>query len=164
VSDTASTPSTSDAQAGADTLLDAIVRRAAQLDEVGTAPLRRLRLRAGDTSVEVEWHAAGGPVPAMAPGGPVPDPQGNDPVAEGFPLSAPAVGTFYRAPEPDAPPFVNVGDVVSPGQQVGIIEAMKLMNPIEADRAGRVVHVAVGDGEPVEFGQTLLVLAPTEER
>jgi acetyl-CoA carboxylase biotin carboxyl carrier protein len=90
------------------------------------------------------------------PAGPVPDAAAEDAVV----ISAPMVGTFYRAPEPGAPPYVEVGDMVEPGQQIGIIEAMKLMNPILAEQAGRVGEILVGDGTPVEYGQPLIVLRP----
>ena len=70
------------------------------------------------------------------------------------------VGTFYRAPEPGAAPFVTVGDLVRPGQVVGIVEAMKLMNEVTAERAGRVTEVLVDDGRPVEYDQPLVALDP----
>jgi acetyl-CoA carboxylase biotin carboxyl carrier protein len=70
------------------------------------------------------------------------------------------VGTFYHAAEPGADPYVSVGDEVEPGQVVGIVEAMKLMNPIAAEVPGTVVEVLVGNAQPVEFGQPLLALAP----
>ncbi|GAA4982504.1 acetyl-CoA carboxylase biotin carboxyl carrier protein [Nonomuraea thailandensis] len=75
-------------------------------------------------------------------------------------VCAPMVGTFYWASEPGAAPFVAVGDTVEKGQQVGIVEAMKLMNPIEADVSGKVVEVLVPDGTPVEYGQKLIAVAP----
>jgi acetyl-CoA carboxylase biotin carboxyl carrier protein len=65
---------------------------------------------------------------------------------------------FYRAPQPGAPAFVSEGDLVAPGQQVAIIEAMKLMIPVEADRVGRISAVLVSDGQPVEYGQPLFAL------
>lgn len=74
-------------------------------------------------------------------------------------LKAPMVGTFYRAPAPDAEPFVEVGSLVTKGQTVCIIEAMKLMNEIEADIAGRIVEIKVENGQPVEYGQELFVIA-----
>lgn len=119
----------------------------------------RLRVQAGDLSVELEWPRMGGDAPAAPPAPAAdrtdagPDDAGDIGVRH---VRAPAVGTFYRAPEPGAPPFVGIGDVISEGQQVGILEAMKLMNPIEADAAGLVVEVLVGDGEPVEYDQPLL--------
>lgn len=70
-------------------------------------------------------------------------------------VTAPMVGTFYRAPAPDAPAFVEVGQHIRAGQPVCIIEAMKLMNEIEAETEGKVVEILVENGEPVEFGQPL---------
>ncbi|HEY7654816.1 MAG TPA: acetyl-CoA carboxylase biotin carboxyl carrier protein [Methylomirabilota bacterium] len=75
-------------------------------------------------------------------------------------VEAPMVGTFYRAPKPDAPPFVNEGDAVKEGQVLCIVEAMKLMNEIEARVAGRIVKVLVENGQPVEFGQPLFLMDP----
>ncbi|HIK38582.1 MAG: acetyl-CoA carboxylase biotin carboxyl carrier protein [Geminocystis sp.] len=75
-------------------------------------------------------------------------------------ITSPMVGTFYRAPAPGEPPFVEVGDIVSPGQVVCIIEAMKLMNEIEAEVGGRVMEIVVENGQPVEYGQTLMWIAP----
>ncbi|QUS60472.1 acetyl-CoA carboxylase biotin carboxyl carrier protein [Synechocystis sp. PCC 7339] len=75
-------------------------------------------------------------------------------------IVSPMVGTFYRAPAPDEPPFVEVGDAVSKGQGVCIIEAMKLMNEIEAEVAGQVMEIVVENGEPVEYGQTLMWIRP----
>ena len=76
-------------------------------------------------------------------------------------LVSPMVGTFYRSPEPDAEPFVKEEDQVSSGQQLCIVEAMKLMNPIQSELNGRVVAVLVEDGQPVEYGQTLFLIEPT---
>ena len=73
-------------------------------------------------------------------------------------ISAPMVGTFYAAPAPNAPPFVSVGDEVVAGQTIGIIEAMKIMNEIAADRSGFVEEILVGNGQPVEYGSPLLRL------
>ena len=75
-------------------------------------------------------------------------------------VEAPMVGTFYRAPKPDAPPFVAEGDVVKEGQVLCIVEAMKLMNEIEAKVSGRIVKVVVENGQPVEFGQSLFLMEP----
>lgn len=75
---------------------------------------------------------------------------------KGKPVTSPMVGTFYKAPAPDAKPFVELGSTISQGQVVCIIEAMKLMNEIEADVAGKVVEICVEDGQPVEFGQVLM--------
>ena len=70
-------------------------------------------------------------------------------------VTSPFVGTFYRSPSPDAPPFVEVGSAVREGQALCIVEAMKLMNEIEADGAGTIVEILVENGKPVEFGQRL---------
>lgn len=75
-------------------------------------------------------------------------------------ISSPMVGTFYRAPAPDEPPFVNVGDRIRTGQTVCIIEAMKLMNELEAEVSGEVVEILVQNGEPVEYGQPLMRVNP----
>ena len=75
-------------------------------------------------------------------------------------IDAPMVGTFYGAPAPDAQPYVREGDVVKKGQIVCIIEAMKLMNEIEAKVAGRVAKVLVENAQPVEYGQPLFVVEP----
>ena len=74
-------------------------------------------------------------------------------------VTSPIVGTFYRASSPSAAPFVSPGDYVKPGQTLCIIEAMKLMNEIEADKSGVVKQVLVENGQPVEFGQPLVVIA-----
>ena len=76
-------------------------------------------------------------------------------------VRSPIVGTFYEAPAPGAPPFVKVGDTVTSGQVIGIIEAMKLMNEIEADAAGEIVKILVKNGQPVEYGQPLFAIRAT---
>jgi acetyl-CoA carboxylase biotin carboxyl carrier protein len=70
-------------------------------------------------------------------------------------VTSPFVGTFYRSPSPDAPPFVEVGSAIREGQALCIVEAMKLMNEIEADCAGTIVEILAENGKPVEFGQKL---------
>jgi len=77
---------------------------------------------------------------------------------DGYVVAAPMVGTFYDAPSPDSDPFVRVGQVVSEGDPLCIIEAMKIMNPIEADRAGTITAVLVDNGHPVEYEQPLFVI------
>jgi acetyl-CoA carboxylase biotin carboxyl carrier protein len=74
---------------------------------------------------------------------------------EGIFVTSPFVGTFYRSPSPEADPFVDVGDSFVPGQVLCIVEAMKLMNEIEAEAAGTIVEVLVEDGKPVEYGDRL---------
>jgi len=73
-------------------------------------------------------------------------------------IKSPLVGTFYRSPAPGAPPFVEVGDIVSPGQVLCIIEALKVMNEIESDVRGRVEKILVENGETVEYGQPLFLI------
>ena len=95
----------------------------------------------------------------------------SEPVAASAPAAAPAddlhvikspiVGTFYAAPNPESGPFVKVGDTVQAGQTVCIIEAMKLMNEIEADISGEVARIMVENGQPVEYGEPLFALRPT---
>ena len=77
----------------------------------------------------------------------------------GHVVKSPMVGTFYRAPNPGAPPFIEVGQSVKEGQPLCIIEAMKLLNEIEADKAGVIKEILVENGEPVEYGQPLFVIA-----
>jgi acetyl-CoA carboxylase biotin carboxyl carrier protein len=89
--------------------------------------------------------------PAAAPAEP---PAGQ----EGHVVKAPMVGTFYRSPSPDAKPFVEVGQPIKEGQTICIIEAMKLMNEIEADASGVVKAILVENGQPVEYGQPLFIL------
>jgi len=90
---------------------------------------------------------AQGPEPVGASSAPEDD--------DGAYLTSPFVGTFYRAPSPDGDPFVDVGDSVVPGQVLCIVEAMKLMNEIEAEAAGTIVEVLVENGKPVEYGDRL---------
>ena len=75
-------------------------------------------------------------------------------------MTSPIVGTFYRAANPDAEPFVKVGDVVEKGQTLCIVEAMKLMNEIEADVAGTIVEIFPQNGQPVEYGEQLFAIQP----
>jgi acetyl-CoA carboxylase biotin carboxyl carrier protein len=77
-------------------------------------------------------------------------------------IKSPLVGTFYRSPNPEAKPFVELGDMVSKGQVVCIIEAMKLMNELESDAAGRVTAILVENGRPVEFGEPLFEIETIE--
>ena len=75
-------------------------------------------------------------------------------------IKAPMVGTFYRAPSPETPPYVEVGQIIEPGQVICIIEAMKLMNEIKSEIKGKIMEVLVDNAEPVEFGQSLLIIEP----
>ena len=102
------------------------------------------------------------PAPARAPGGAMPaDVAGGANVAQAQPensVTSPIVGTAYLAPEPGARPYINVGDTVQENQTLLIIEAMKTMNQIPAPRAGTVSQILVTDGQPVEFGEPLVVI------
>ncbi|MGC4757233.1 biotin/lipoyl-containing protein [Micromonospora trifolii] len=136
--------------------LDAAVRSLALLIGSTPGPVRRARLQHGDLVVEVEWPD-GAPLVAMVPAAP--------PVEADAGLHyvcAPMVATLYLAPSPGADPFVREGDQVVPGQQVAILEAMKMMIPVEADRAGEVVKVLVPNATPVEYGERLIALAVSE--
>lgn len=82
----------------------------------------------------------------------------SEPAKKGKPLTSPMVGTFYCAPSPDAKPFVEVGQTVSQGDVVCIVEAMKLMNEIESEFSGKITEICVKDGQPVEFGQVLMYI------
>ena len=104
----------------------------------------------------VECRLSNPAAPVEAP--PAPVAATPAPVRAGDLVKSPMVGTVYLQPQPGADSFVKVGDTVSQGQTLMIIEAMKTMNPVPAPRAGKVVEVLVGDGQPVEFGEPLIVL------
>jgi acetyl-CoA carboxylase biotin carboxyl carrier protein len=93
--------------------------------------------------------AAAAAAPAAAPAAPV---------VQGHAVKAPMVGTFYRSPNPGSAPFVDVGQTVKEGDPLCIIEAMKLLNEIEADKSGVIKEILVENGEPVEYGQPLFVI------
>jgi acetyl-CoA carboxylase biotin carboxyl carrier protein len=105
--------------------------------------------------------AAGGPAPAAASAS---APAEEAPAEQLHVIKSPIVGTFYSAPNPDAAPFVKVGDSVTVGQVVCIVEAMKLMNEIEADAGGEIARVLVENGQPVEYGQPLFALRPAKKK
>jgi acetyl-CoA carboxylase biotin carboxyl carrier protein len=75
-------------------------------------------------------------------------------------ITAPMVGTYYAAPSPKDKPYVEEGDIIQPGDRVGLVEAMKMMNEIESEVAGRIVRLLVKNGQPVEYGQVLMVVEP----
>jgi acetyl-CoA carboxylase biotin carboxyl carrier protein len=94
-------------------------------------------------------------MPAATPLSPAPAPA---PKPDGHVITSPMVGTFYASPSPESPPFVSVGQAVNVGDPLCIIEAMKIMNPIEADRAGTVLSIMAENGQPVEFEQPLFII------
>ena len=135
------------------------------LDALAQAGVYEFSLSTDDFSLELRRG-----VPASAEGGQLqeagaahePGPAAPAPLPEpapaGLPVRAPIVGTFYAASSPGAAPYVQLGDRVEAGQVLCIIEAMKLMNEIEAEEGGVVRQILASDGEPVEYGQTLFVL------
>ena len=135
-----------------------------------TKPGGRLLLRRPEAFVTAAVVPSVAPAtPAAVPATPVaPAPVGSElatsmapaRVIRGSEVTAPIVGTFYASPSPDSPPFVKVGDRVKVGQVLCIIEAMKLMNEIEAEVAGTLVEVVVRNEDPVEYGQVLMRIDP----
>ena len=131
----------------------------------------RLRLSRGATAVAAPavTHAVvappaapAAPAPAAAPAAPAAAPAAEAApaaAASGTPITSPMVGTAYLSPSPNANPFVKVGDKVTAGQTIMIVEAMKTMNQIPATQDGVVASIEVDDGQPVEFGETLITLA-----
>ncbi|MET1028551.1 MAG: acetyl-CoA carboxylase biotin carboxyl carrier protein [Dongiaceae bacterium] len=137
---------------------DALVRKLAKLlQETGLTEIefenngQRIRVNSSSTASAPVAQVAAAPVAA-----PIAVAKSDQP-APGT-LSSPMVGTAYLSPEPGSAPFVKVGDRVSKGQTVLIIEAMKVMNPIQAPSAGTVTEIHIQDGQPVEFAEPLLVI------
>ena len=137
-----------------------LVRKLSELlNEMGLTEIEyefgehRIRIARGGTT-----HAAAVPHAAPAPVAAVPAPSGGGDAVPANAITAPMVGTVYMAPEPGADPFVSVGDTVKEGQTLLIIEAMKVMNQIPSPRSGRVAQIMIEDGQPVEYGEPLLVI------
>ena len=134
---------------------------AVELDHGGS----KLRIDGVPPVVVADPSAAGGTAVAAAPR-PAAAPAAGSPEAlaaadEGLHwVASPIVGTFYRAPNPDAEPYVKVGDIVHEGQTLCIVEAMKLMNEIESDVAGTIVKVLPDNAQPVEYGERLFAVRP----
>src|SRR5690348_15250621 len=120
------------------------------------------------TAVALPQVVVSAPIPAVdpnhssAPGAAAPaEAKPAAPVEEGLHIvHSPIVGTFYESPSPGSPPFVKVGDVVEAGQILCIVEAMKLMNEIEADASGEIVKKLASNGQPIEYGQALFLIRP----
>lgn len=140
---------------------DLVRRMAALLDETGLGEIeyetKDLKIRVAKPPVHVSAVAAPAAVLAPASGAKAAA-IAVEPVESGEPVPSPMVGTAYLAAEPGSPPFVQPGSKVAKGATLLIIEAMKVMNPITAPRAGTVKSVLVDNGQPVEYGQTLVVL------
>ena len=100
---------------------------------------------------------AGAPTPALAATATEAQPKAKD-VPDGHMIRSPMVGTYYASPNPDSPPFVKVGQTVKQGETLGIIEAMKMFNPIEADVSGTVRAILVTSGQPIEFDEPMFVI------
>jgi acetyl-CoA carboxylase biotin carboxyl carrier protein len=136
------------------------------LEESG---ISELEINEGEESVRISRYGSA-PVPAQvsyaappaAPAAPAPAPAAESADEEALPgghiVTSPMVGTFYSAPSPGAKPFVNVGDTVTEGDTVCIVEAMKILNQIEADASGTVKAIMVDNAQPVEYGQPLIVI------
>jgi acetyl-CoA carboxylase biotin carboxyl carrier protein len=143
------------------------------IELVESSGIAELEISEGEEKVRItrSLPATQAPAPAAAPASGLPSPAAmtgdrlapagaTAPAAEpeGHAVKSPMVGTFYRSASPGAKPFVDVGDTVQVGDPLCIIEAMKLMNEIEADRAGVVKAILVENGQPVEYGQPLVVI------
>jgi acetyl-CoA carboxylase biotin carboxyl carrier protein len=141
---------------------DLVRKLAGLLDETG---LTEIEFAEGEKRIRVTKGAAAPAFYTQAPTGAAPAPAAmtSPPAALGVSshpgaLTSPMVGTAYVSSEPGSPPFVRVGDTVKAGQTVLIIEAMKVMNPIKAPKAGTVSQILVGDAQPVEFGEVLMTI------
>lgn len=138
------------------------------IDLVSESGVAELEITEGEDRVRIVNRTSAPAQPVQSTIAIAPQPQAA-PAAQPAPAAAPApsaalsitspmVGTFYRAPSPGAAPFIEVGDHVKKGQVIGIIEAMKLLNEVEADQDGVVKAFAAENGQPVEFGQPLVIL------
>ncbi len=132
--------------------------------------INELEITEGEESVRISRGApaaapsyAAAPAPAPAPAAPQPaaapaQPETQPAASTGHSVNSPMVGSFYRSPAPGSPAFVEVGSSVKKGDVICIIEAMKMMNQIEADKSGTIGAILVDDGEPVEFDQPLVTI------
>jgi len=141
---------------------EGVVRSLAKLlDETGLTEIEieKAGLRVRVVRQPTPLAVASAPVYVAPAGAAMPMPEGAvDPAKHPGVVTSPMVGTAYRAPEPGAKPFVDVGTAVSAGETLLIIEAMKTMNQIPAPRAGTVVQILIEDGQPVEFGEPLIII------
>ncbi len=151
--------------ARAETILKALRVTLAGVLEASPVIPARVRLSLNGAELDVSWHDLSIPTIPTVPVDESAQSATSQPDASADGIHAvrsPLVGTFYRASEPGSTPFVEVGDVVTCGQQLAIVEAMKLMNSIEGDCDGQVVEVPVPDGSPVEFDQPLVLIKPMQ--
>ncbi len=135
------------------------------LDESGIA---EIEINEGEESIRISRYSSSAPAPvqqfaaappvAAAAAEPESNAEADTPAISGHTVNAPMVGTFYTASAPGSPDFVKVGDSVNEGDTVCIIEAMKILNQIEADKSGIVKAILVENAQPVEFGQPLVVI------
>lgn len=146
------------------------VRKLAEL--LNETQLTEIEYQVGEHRIRVARQSHGGhasalphsPVAPIATSAPAPSPLASAPAQEsavapkGEAIKAPMVGTVYLSAEPGAAPFIKVGDVVAKGATLLIIEAMKVMNPIRSPRDGRVIEICIGDANPVEFGEALVII------
>ncbi len=141
---------------------DLVRELAAMLNDTGLSEIevedgeRKIRVSRTMTAVAAPMSVAAAPAPVAAPAAPA---AASGPAISANAMKSPMVGTAYLTPEPDAAPFVSVGQQVKAGDTVLIIEAMKVMNPIVAATSGTVTEIYVESGQPVEFDQPLLVIA-----
>ena len=143
------------------------------IDLVQESGIAELEITEGEEKVRIARGGASSVTPLLAGAPPAAVPAGTvvppaaapaaaaaapEPAAEGHVVKSPMVGTFYRSPSPDAKPFVEVGATVKAGETICVLEAMKLMNEIEADASGTIKAILVENGQPVEYGQALFII------
>jgi acetyl-CoA carboxylase biotin carboxyl carrier protein len=117
-----------------------------------------VRISRASTTVVAPMAAPVAAAPVAAPAPAAAAPAAAEPEVQGHAVRSPMVGTFYASPSPDASAFVKEGDTVSAGQTLCIIEAMKILNQIESDKAGKITKILVENGQPVEFDQPLFII------
>jgi len=117
-----------------------------------------VRISRASTAVVAPMAAPVAAAPVTAPAPAAAAPAAAEPEVQGHAVRSPMVGTFYASPSPDASAFVKEGDTVSAGQTLCIIEAMKILNQIESDKAGKITKILVENGQPVEFDQPLFII------
>lgn len=147
------------------------IRKVKKLIELlETSDVAEIEIKEGEEAVRIsrlssavtvthQAPVASAPAPSVEVPAPGTDAGGSSPASRGKMVNSPMVGTFYRAPSPSSAPFVEVGTQVKKGDVVCIVEAMKMMNQIEADHSGVVEAILVEDGEPVEFDQPLISIS-----